>query len=131
MPRTLTTPLHPKINRLYWIATALVAALATFSGIGALLLPALMASYAHLGYPNYFRIELGLAKLLGVALLLLPVPPRLKEWVYAGFSINFVSAGIAHAAVGDPLSSIGLPLVGLGLLLTSYVAYHRRRRPQT
>jgi hypothetical protein len=29
------------------------------------------------------------------------VPPRLKEWAYAGFAINLGSALIAHVAVGD------------------------------
>ena len=30
-----------------------------------------------------------------------PVPPRLKEWAYAGFFINIVSALIAHFSLGD------------------------------
>ena len=46
-------------------------------------------------------MELSWAKLLGVALMLAPVPARLKEWAYAGFAINLVSALIAHLAVGD------------------------------
>jgi len=33
-----------------------------------------------LGFPDYFRVELALAKLLGVLALLVPVGPRLKEW---------------------------------------------------
>ena len=46
-------------------------------------------------------MELSWAKLLGVLLLLAPVPARLKEWAYAGFAITLVSALIAHFAVGD------------------------------
>ena len=47
-------------------------------------------------------MELSWAKILGVLALLLPlVPARLKEWAYAGFAINLVSALIAHFAVGD------------------------------
>jgi hypothetical protein len=39
---------------------------------------------------------------VGVALLLLPmVPARLKEWAYAGFAINLVSAIIAHLSISD------------------------------
>jgi len=45
-------------------------------------------------------MELSWAKLLGVALMLAPVPARLKEWAYAGFAINLVSALIAHLSVG-------------------------------
>ena len=37
---------------------------------------------------QFFRVELSWAKLLGVVLMLAPVPARLKEWVYAGFAIN-------------------------------------------
>ena len=55
----------------------------------------------HLGFPAYFRVELSCAKLLGVMLMLTPVPARLKEWVYAGFAIDLASALIAHLSVGD------------------------------
>ena len=58
-------------------------------------------AFTHLGFPAYFRVELSWAKLLGVVLLLAPVPARLKEWAYAGFAINLGSAIIAHLAVGD------------------------------
>ncbi len=58
-------------------------------------------AFTHLGFPAYFRVELSWAKLLGVVLLLAPVPARLKEWAYAGFAIDLGSALIAHLAVGD------------------------------
>jgi hypothetical protein len=57
--------------------------------------------FTHLGFPAYFRVELSWAKLIGVALLLAPVPARLKEWAYAGFAITLASALIAHLSVGD------------------------------
>jgi len=46
-------------------------------------------------------VELAWAKLLGVVLLMAPVPARLKEWAYAGFAINLASALIAHFSMGD------------------------------
>jgi hypothetical protein len=56
----------------------------------------------HLGFPDYFRIELGAGKLLGAIALILPfVPRKVKEFAYAGFTIIFVSAFIAHLASGD------------------------------
>lgn len=70
-------------------------------------------SYTHgkdlekLGFPDYFRIELVTAKIIGAIVLLLPFTPvRVKEWVYAGFIIAMVSALIAHICSGDPLSKI-------------------------
>jgi hypothetical protein len=57
--------------------------------------------FTHLGFPDYFRVELSWAKFLGVAVLLAPVSARLKEWAYAGFAITLASALIAHFALGD------------------------------
>ena len=72
-------------------------------------------AFAHLGFPDYFRVELALAKLFGVVLLLAPVPARLKEWAYAGFAITLVSALIAHLAVGDGPEAWGFA-AGTGVL---------------
>ena len=85
----------------YWIATALFCLQMGFTAYAQLRLPQVAAMFIHLGFPSYFRVELSWVKLLGVALLLVPVPARLKEWAYAGFAIDLASALIAHLAVGD------------------------------
>src|SRR5215203_711024 len=85
----------------YWIATALFALQITFTAYAQLALPQVAEAFTHLGFPDYFRVELSWAKFIGVALLLAPVSARLKEWVYAGFAIVLGSALIAHLAVGD------------------------------
>jgi DoxX-like family len=85
----------------YWIGTALFCLQMTFTAYAQLRLPQVAQAFAHLGFPDYFRVELSLAKLLGVALILAPVPARLKEWAYAGFAIDLASALIAHFSVGD------------------------------
>ena len=88
-------------------------------------------AFTHLGFPAYFRVELAWAKLLGVVLLLAPVPARLKEWAYAGFAINLVSALIAHLAVGDGPEAWGWA-AGTGVLwgfrTSSGAACRPRRR---
>ena len=49
-----------------------------------------------LGFPVYFKIELTLAKILGVLALVIPaVPFKVKEFAYLGFAITLVSASIA------------------------------------
>ena len=54
----------------------------------------------HLGYPDYFRIELVIFKVIGALVLILPMAPaRLKEWAYAGFGITMISAFISHWTV--------------------------------
>jgi len=83
------------------------------------------ATFERLGFPDYLRVQLGVAKILGAVALVVPLPRALKEWTYAGFTISFVSAGIAHAAVGDPLTAMIPPVVALGLLLTSYATYRQ------
>jgi hypothetical protein len=85
----------------FWSVTALFCLQMGFTAYAELRLPQVAAAFVHLGFPAYFRVELSWAKLFGVALLLLPVPARLKEWAYAGFAIDLGSALVAHLAVGD------------------------------
>src|SRR2546425_9085476 len=72
----------------------------SFTAYAELRLPQVAEAFTHLGFPAYFRVELSWAKLLGVALMLAPVPARLKGWAYAGFSIDLASALIGHLSVG-------------------------------
>jgi len=93
----------PKPTRiLFWVFTVLFCLEMTFTAYYELL-PQGAQAFARLGFPNgYFRFELSLAKLVGVAVLLVPmVPARIKEWAYAGFAINLVSAIIAHTSISD------------------------------
>ena len=91
----------------FWTATALFCLQIGFTAYAQLTLPQVAEAFAHLGFPDYFRVELALAKLLGVVLLLAPVPSRLKEWAYSGFAITLGSALIAHFAVGDGVEAWG------------------------
>ena len=72
-----------------------------FTAYAQLALPQVAQAFAHLGVPAWLRVELSWAKFLGIALLLAPVPARLKEWAYAGFAITLASALIAHLSAGD------------------------------
>jgi len=99
----------------------------TFTAFAQLRLPQVAQAFIHLGFPGYFRIELSWAKIIGVSLLLAPVPARLKEWAYAGFAITLVSALIAHFAVGDG-PEVWVWSAGAGVLwLLSYFFWPRRQ----
>ncbi|PSR53485.1 DoxX family protein [Adhaeribacter arboris] len=111
----------------YWVTTAVVALMMTYSAYSYLTNPVMQQGFEHLGFPDYFRVELAIAKLIGIIVLLAPVSGRIKEWAYAGFVINFISAFIAHSAVGDPISNRIAPLIFLALLLVSYVTYHKKQ----
>ena len=100
----------------FWIATALFCLQEGFTAYAQLNLPQVAEAFAHLGFPDYFRVQLACAKILGIVLLLAPmVPARLKEWTYAGFAMNLASALIAHLAVGDGPDAWGWT-VGTGVL---------------
>lgn len=87
---------------LFWAFTTLFCLEMSFTAYYELI-PQGALAFARLGFANEaFRYELSLAKLVGVAVLLIPmIPARLKEWAYAGFAINLVSAVIAHASIAD------------------------------
>ena len=109
----------------FWIATALFCLQISFTAYAQLQLPQVKEAFTHLGFPGYFRVELSWAKFLGVALLLAPVPARLKEWAYAGFAITLASALIAHVSVGDGPDAWGWA-VGTGVLWgISYFLWRR------
>jgi hypothetical protein len=107
---------------IYWTSTGLLALAMVASGIMYLTSPQMVAAFGHLGFPGYFRIELGIAKILGSIAIILPMTPnKIKEWAYAGLSISFISAPIASYCVGDPIGVVVTPLFFLGLLAVSYI----------
>jgi len=109
----------------YWIATSLVALSGLVAGIMYFASPFIAKEFKHLGFPDYFRVELGIVQLLGALALILPmVSNRIKEWAYAGFAINFISAITAHIAVEGASAAIA-PLISLLLLVMSYVCFHK------
>ncbi|MES1164985.1 MAG: DoxX family protein [Verrucomicrobiota bacterium] len=105
--------------------TALLCLQLTFTAYAQLRLPQVAGAFAHLGFPDYFRVELSWAKLVGVVLLLAPVPARLKEWAYAGLAIDLASAILAHVAVGDGPQAWGWAAATGVLWALSYVSWRR------
>jgi len=114
----------------YWIVTGLFCLQMGFTAYAQLRLPQVAEQFTHLGFPGYFREELSLAKLIGLVLLLAPVPARLKEWAYAGFAINLVSAIVAHLAVGDGPAAWGWAAGTSVLWALSYFLWRRQDRVQ-
>jgi hypothetical protein len=75
-----------KANKItYWITTAIVAIMMTYSCYAYLTQPAIKQAFQHLGFPDYFRVELAIAKLIAAAILLAPVAARIKEWAMPGW----------------------------------------------
>jgi hypothetical protein len=112
----------------YWGATGLVAImplLAAFAYVTAA--PQAVENFRHVGYPQQLRVLLGIAKLAGAIVLLLPRLPTLKEWAYAGFTFMWIAASVAHYLAGDGALFL-LPLALIGSLAVSYVTRPANRR---
>lgn len=112
----------------YWIGTSIVAAMMLLDSVLYLSsAPLAVTGFVHLGYPQHLRIILGIAKLCGLVVLVMPGTRLLKEWAYAGFTFAFISATVAHYLAGDGIKAI-LPLVLLGFLIVSYMTRPADRR---
>src|SRR4051812_4311104 len=109
----------------YWIVTALFCLQISFTSYAQLRLPEVAEAFTHLGFPSYFQVELAWAKLLGVIMILAPVPARLKEWAYAGFAITLASALIAHLEVGDGADAWGWAAATSVLWAVSYFLWQQ------
>jgi hypothetical protein len=113
----------------YWTCTVLIC---IFDG----LIPALTPNtemarqgISHLGYPDYFRVLLTFFKVTGAIILILPYfKGRIKEWVYAGFTFNFVSAAVSTIVI-DGFGATGIvPIVALAILSASYNSYQKLQK---
>jgi hypothetical protein len=119
-----------KTNILYWVFTGLFAAFMAMSAIPDVLsMPvAVKGMHEGLGYPVYFIPFIGVAKLLGVVAILLPVNSRLKEWAYAGLSFDLIGATYSIIAASLGVSAWGFMVLPIGLAVCSYTFYHKRQR---
>jgi hypothetical protein len=112
----------------FWGATGIVAIWALFAGFTYVTnSPQAVENFRHVGYPQQLRVLLGIAKLAGAIVLVLPRLPTLKEWAYAGFTFTWIAATVAHYLAGDG-ALLFLPVAFLGLLAVSCVtrpASHR------
>ena len=109
----------------------LTGLLIIFFGLGSvpdiLKVPEAVALFKHLSLPAYLLPFLGTAKLLGCITLLLPGYPRLKEWVYAGFTFDLTGAAFCSLSSCDSLLQAAPFLIGYALIAASYIYYHKRR----
>lgn len=115
-------------NTAYWACTGFAALALGATGAADLLrVPPIMESLAHLGYPAYFATMLGTWELLGAAAIVAPDLPFVKEWAYAGMFFTLTGAALSHAASGDPVGKVLLPLVVLGAVVVSWTLRPARR----
>ncbi|MBC7793239.1 MAG: DoxX family protein [Clostridia bacterium] len=113
----------------YWILTALVAFAIGAGGVVDLIGgEQVMEGMRHLGYPDYFARILGVWKIAGAIVILLPRTALLKEWAYAGIVFDLTGASASHASVGDPMQNVLIPVVILALVVGSWLLRPASRR---
>lgn len=120
--------MSPRLNTiLYWSFTLLFCLLMLADGLaGVLRVQGGQDALRHLGYPLYALLIFGTAKLLGALALAQPWFRTLKEWAFAGFTINFIGAAASTALAGDGPGAVAPALVMLAVLLGLYYWWKRR-----
>jgi hypothetical protein len=105
----------------YWVSTLWLALGMVSTGVVQLLKgEAEVANMTQLGYPLYFLTLLGIWKMLGVAAVLVPKFPLLKEWAYAGFFFAMSGATFSRIASGHSLTETFPSLLLLILTVVSW-----------
>jgi hypothetical protein len=106
---------------IYWVATLWLAlGMVSTGGVQLLKVKEEADMFTHLGYPDYLLTMLGIWKILGVVVLLIPKFPLLKEWAYAGFFFAMSGAVISHVAIGDGAKELFGPILLIVLTVVSW-----------
>jgi uncharacterized membrane protein YphA (DoxX/SURF4 family) len=113
----------------YWICTVLVAFSFVSGGITQLMrAPQAVEGFTKLGYPVYFLIILGVWKLLGGIVILIPGFPLVKEWAYAGIVFDLTGASASYLATHGEIWHMVTPLIITALAVASWALRPEGRR---
>ena len=119
--------MKPKnLKILYWIVAILFCLANLFSGISGFFPNQKgLDIMAALGYPVYLLVIIGVAKVLGSVAILQTKFKTIKEWAYAGFTIDYLGAASSFYITGNGVAGIVTPLVFLIVLFMSYFLWKR------
>ena len=130
-PYPLTT--MKTTNILYWVFTGIFAAMMLLSAIPNVMMSEDSIALIHtlLGYPKYFIMIVGVAKIFGVVGILIPGYPTIKEWAYAGLFFDLLAATASVIAVeGFKAQHLGMAIFIIPGIL-SYYFYRKRLKLET
>jgi uncharacterized membrane protein YphA (DoxX/SURF4 family) len=120
-----------RITYLYWTLLILLALLFALSGFWEITKNPLTYQKAlKMGYPPYFIITLGIAKICGAIALLMPRIRKLKEWAFAGFTFDVIFAFVSGVAINSSADCIKAGIAFCTLAIT-YLLFLRNTNPPT
>jgi hypothetical protein len=106
---------------IYWISTIWLALGMLSTGLVQLFkMDEEVKMITQLGYSDYILTILGIWKILGVIVVLVPKFALLKEWAYAGFFFTMSGAVFSHLAIGDDPKEFFGPALLLILTMVSW-----------
>ena len=124
--------MKPKtIKILYWAVTILFSLAMLMSGILEVMQTEQSVEVIrHLGYPAYVNTIIGVAKILGVIAILQWKFRTVKEWAYAGFTIDFIGAGASMYFAGDEILTALSPVIFIAVMFISYFLWKKTDKVQ-
>ena len=124
--------MKPKtIKIIYWVVIILFSLFMLYSGVSEVMqIEQGKELMKHLGYPIYVNTIIGVAKILGALAILQWKFRILKEWAYAGFTIDFIGAGASFYFAGDGILIALSPLIFLAVMLMSYFLWKKVEQMQ-
>ena len=119
--------MKPKtIKIIYWMVTILFSLFMLYSGIVEVMQNEQAKEVMkHLGYPIYVNTIIGVAKILGALAILQWKFRTLKEWAYAGFTIDFIGAGASLYFAGDGILMVLSTTIFLAVMFLSYFLWKK------
>jgi len=114
------------LKTIYWSVTGLFCAFMFYSAITGLTVNKISVDMmAALGYPAYVLVIISIAKFMGVFAILQDKIMALKEWAYAGFTIDILGAAASFYYTGAGIAMTGFVLVFLVVLFASYFLWKK------
>lgn len=121
-----------QLDMLYWVTTGLILFfLLPGAVMNILKTPDWLEVFEALGYPAYLLPFLGVLKLAGCIVIVMPWFEQLKEWAYAGIVFDLVGAIYSGLMVGPFEPAMLIMFLAVGVVFASYFLWHERRRRST
>lgn len=110
------------MKAIYWSSTLIISAFLFISSYSYVFSKSTIQGIKALGFPDFFRIELAILKLLAAIILLIPFASlQLKEWIYAGVGLFLITALVAHIKHKDSIFIMLLLIMLMGILVISNI----------